>query len=156
MKTSTIVWITLSVVVVGGVVVYLVGHKDIRLASKSLRIVHAKDEVVSAAVLEKLHPRINIDAIQGQVVHLTPTAQQKVYEVARRMWDEPFRGNKVDLVRRVLTVVVPEASWQFTRADLPQDDARAQVWDGAAWIVELMGASAEDETRDVKTAGGQA
>lgn len=113
---------------------------------------HAQGALVSPAILSRLHPRIDQDAIADHVVHLTPAAQNAVYDAAKALWagtDVP--QSKDAVVRTVLERAIPGRSWQVSRTALADEDPVAQIWDGAAWLVELMGASAEDEAREAQT-----
>lgn len=142
-----------------GVLVHRVATRRKRWSNPraQLSAVHAPDAVVSPAILGRLHPRIDQAAIADHVVHLTPAAQNAVYDTALALWAQPnVPENKDAVVKTVLERAIPGGSWTVARATLSEDDPRAQIWDGAAWLVELMGASAEDEAREAQTAGATA
>lgn len=126
---------------------------------EGLRGIHERGATVAEELLEQLHSQIDDEVLAGRVIHLVPKAQVQAYDLSRRLWvDNDFDGDKPDLVRRVLKSVAPQTSWHLDREELPDDSDRARVWDGVVDVIEIMGASAEEETRehDQKVAAGGA
>ncbi len=114
---------------------------------------------MAAEVLDQLHSVIDDEALAKRVVNLSSKTQLQVYELSRRRWmDTDFEGDMDDLARAVLANVTPQTSWHVPRAKLPNDSSRARVWDGVVAIIDIMGASAEEEARefDEKVAAGGA
>lgn len=155
-----------ATLVVGGAIVYRVVHGPQRLRApkfldgdKGLKGIYDADATVAPEVLEQLHPVIDDEELSSRVVNLSTKTQVQVYELSRRLWmDTGFDGDKEDLARDVLANVTPQTSWHVKREDLPENSARARVWDGVITIIDIMGASAEEEARefDEKAAVGGA
>lgn len=164
MKMGTKLFFATMTIVVAGAVTYRIVHGPTRLrAPKFLRGamglggIYEPGTTVSADVLDEVHTEIDTEALAGKIVDLTPKAQIQAYEISERLWTAAdFDGDKADLVKRVLQNIAPQTSWHVARGDLPEDDGRARVWDGVAWLVEVMGASAEEEARETEkvAAGG--
>lgn len=159
MKTSRKILLGLggvALAVGSGVVIHRVVTRDPHRAlgrlfnpGTGVKGVHAEGASVSPAILARLHPRIDAQAIADHVVHLTLAAQDSIYDAAQDVWDQPdVPAHKDAIVRRVLAQAT-RTTWP-DRASLRDDDPRAQVWDGTAWLVELMGASAEEQTREAR------
>lgn len=128
---------------------------------KGLEGIYESEATVAPEVLDKLHAEIDDEALSSRVVNLAPKTQSQVYEMSRRLWVETdFDGDKQDLVLDVLKEVAPHTSWHVPRDELDEDSARAKVYDGVATVVEIMGASAEEEAREYekrpRAAGGDA
>jgi hypothetical protein len=171
-KLGTKLFFATMTVLVAGAITYRIVNGPTRLRApkflrgdKGLRGVYEAGTFVSTDVLDLVHPEIDTDALAGKgvnvepkVVNLAPKAQVQAYEISERLWMAPdFDGEKADLVKRVLQSIAPHTSWHVPREELEDDGARARVWDGVAWIVEVMGASAEEEAREAeKTASGGA
>lgn len=165
MKMGTKLFFATLTIVVAGAVTYRIVHGPTRLrgtkflgGDKGLGGVYEPGTTVSADVLDQLHPEIDTDALAAKVTDLAPKAQIQAYEISERLWTGgDFEGDKADLVKRILRDCAPQTSWHVPRGELPNDGARARVWDGVAWIVEVMGASVEEEVRETeKTAAGGA
>lgn len=145
-----------------GLVVYRVVHGPQRLRApkflrgdKGLRGIYDGGATVDEEVLKQLHSEIDDEALAKRVVDLSPKAQLQAYDLSRRLWVEnDFEGDKSALVRRVLSSIAPQTSWHVPRVDLPDDSDRAKVWDGVMVVVDIMGASAEEEAREYE--GGSA
>lgn len=156
MKLGTKLFFATVTMAVAGWAIYRVLHGPGHLRApkflrndEGVRKIHEPDKAVSAELLARVHPEIDTDALSSHRVGLTDKAQMQAYDISERLWTETdFEGKKDDLVRRVLESIAPQTSWHIPRSDLKSDDARAKVWDGVAWIVELMGASAEEQARE--------
>jgi hypothetical protein len=127
---------------------------------KGLEGVYEADATVAPVVLDELHEAIDDEALSSRVVDLSPKTQEQAYRISRRLWVETdFKGDKHDLVLEVLKKVAPHTSWHVPRDELEEESARAKVYDGVATLVEIMGASAEEEAREYETqpqaAGGE-
>lgn len=128
---------------------------------KGLEGIYESEANVASPVLDKLHEAIDDEALSSRVVNLSTKTQEQVYAMSRRLWVETdFDGDKKDLVLEVLREVAPHTSWHVPRDELDDESARARVYDGVATIVEIMGASAEEEAREYEerpqAAGGDA
>lgn len=127
---------------------------------EGLREIHQAGATVVPELIEQLHHVLDDEALKNQVVDLAPKTQIQTYDLSRRLWVETdsFDGDKDDLIEHVLRSVAPQTSWHVPRDELPADSARAKVWDGVAAIVDIMGASAEEEAREYEdrpAAGGE-
>ena len=173
MKLGTKIFLATVVVAAGGVITYrVIVHKPKLRGPKFLagdegvKHVFVEENPVSSKVLDRVHPQVDTDAIADHVVHLSDRTQNTVYDIAHRLWTETDFVEvatarrlsdiqaKAELVRRILVNVAPQTSWHMPREQMSGD--RARVWDGVAWLVELMGASAEEQTREEKKAAGAA
>lgn len=122
---------------------------------KGLTGIYEENAVVSSEVLGRAHHEIDTDALAEHVVHLSPKSQNQAYDISQRLWTATeFAGDKNKLVQKVLENIAPQTSWHVARSEMKDEDPRARTWEGVSFIVDLMGASAEEEAREVeKTAG---
>lgn len=168
MKLSTKLILMSVTIAMGGIVVYRVtrprgpirGPKFLA-GDEGVKHIFAQN-TVSSELLQIVHTEVDTDALVDTPVSLSDRAQRQVYDIAHRIWTETDFADsvsarrvsdseaKAELVRRILQNVAPQTSWHVPRGDMDDGDARAKVWDSVAWLVELMGASVEEETRSAE------
>ena len=162
MRLGTKLFFATMTVIVAGAVTYRIVHGASRVrgprllrGSKGLGRVYEEGATASDSLLARIHPEIDADALVGKVIDLSEKAQDQAYTISERIWLAKFEGDKDDLVAHVLKNIAPNTSWHVPREELPDGDPRARVMDGVSWIVEVMGASAEEQARSSeKTAEG--
>lgn len=152
--------IVLGVIVVGAAVggsayaIYRITRPAIAPSRAQNPTVYARGETVSPKVLALAHPMIDTDALADFVLNLEPKAQVQAYHVAHRIWTKDFAGSKEDLVRRVLHEIAPDEALGLPRNKMSDRDGA--IFDAVAWLVELMGASVEEQAREPLAAAGGA
>jgi len=164
MRLGTKLFFATITVAVAGVVTYRIiqGNGRRRVprflhGEDGLRGIYEEGAKVSDPLLAETHPEIDTDALAGYVVNLSEKTQVQAYEISKRLWlSDSFDGDKNELVQRVLANVAPHTSWSTPSDKLDKKEPRARVRQGVSWIVEVMGASAEEAEREneKKASGG--